>query len=138
MAQEATTTVPRVLMPTCSSTFDSPYMELCTPEGMPMRSIFLSRDLSPFSPSRSRKGPFRVRSLTVTSPVATAWETRVATATPTTPQEKAMTKSTSRTMLSPQLTTRQRKGKRASPMARSIPEPMLNRSRKTAPRKKMR
>ena len=110
-------------------------MELWTPEGMPMRSIRLSRAPSPGPLSRSRKGPFQVKSFRVTSRAATAWLTTVATATPTTPQEKRMTKITSSRMFNPQPTNRQRKGNWASPTERRMPEPMLNSSRNTAPEK---
>ena len=108
-------------------------MELCTPEGMPMRSIRFKRPASRFPLSRSRKGPCSRMSLTVISRAATAWDRTVATATPATFQEKAMTNSTSSAMLRPQPMNRHRKGNRASPMERRMPEPMLNSSRNTAP-----
>ena len=40
MAQEATTMVPRELTPTWMIILDTAYMEDCSPEGMPRRSMF--------------------------------------------------------------------------------------------------
>ena len=60
-----------------------------------------------------------------------AWASTVARAAPAMPIFRTTTQRISRTMFAKQVTTRKSMGRRESPIARKIPEPILEKYRKT-------